>query len=169
MGDDDHILRPRIWLYAAMGFIGLLALGFTAFHKAKPVFAEVSRMRGAPFFVDPTVIRNHYQLRLLNKRNQPVTFEFSLEDAPEGFTLSGLGESLELAALAETSRPMIIINDRENYTGPTELTLKIEAEPGDAEIFQKIRFLGPNPNQLKHQSEDDEHNEHSDENEHNEH
>ena len=147
-GEKRRILRPRIWLYAGMGMIGFLALGFTAFHKAKPVFAEVSRMRGAPFYVDPTVVRNHYQLRLLNKRNQPVTFEVSLEDAPEGFTLSGIGESLTLNAHAEASRPMIIINDLAQYSGPTELTLKIKAQPGDATITQKIKFLGPNPNQL---------------------
>jgi cytochrome c oxidase accessory protein FixG len=148
-GKKRRILRPRVWLYAGLGMIGFLALGFTAYHKAKPVFAEVSRMRGAPFYVDPTVVRNHYQLRLLNKRNQPVTFEVSLEDAPAGFTLSGIGESIELAAHAETSRPIIIINDREHYKGPVELTLEIEAQPGDAEILQKIKFLGPNPNQTK--------------------
>jgi hypothetical protein len=134
-----------------MGMIGFLALGFTAFHKAKPVFAEVSRMRGAPFFVDPTVVRNHYQLRLLNKRNQPVTFTISLENPPPGFTLSGIGEPLTLAALAEASRPVIVINDRIHYTGPAELTLKIEAQPGNATITQKIKFLGPNPNQLNKQ------------------
>jgi cytochrome c oxidase accessory protein FixG len=144
-GEKRRILRPRIWLYAGMGMIGFLALGFTAFHKAKPVFAEVSRMRGAPFFVDPTVVRNHYQLRLLNKRNQPVTFTISLDNPPPGFTLSGIGEPLTLAAHAEASRPMIVINDLDEYTGPAELTLKIKAQPGDATITQKIKFLGPNP------------------------
>lgn len=148
-GKKRRIIRPRIWLYAGMGMIGFLALGFTAYHKAKPVFAEVSRMRGAPFFVDPTVVRNHYQLRLLNKRNQPVTFTVSLENPPAGFTLSGIGEPLTLAAHAEASRPMIVINDRIRYTGPAELTLKIQAQPGDATITQKIKFLGPNPNQTK--------------------
>ena len=148
-GKKRRILRPRVWLYAGMGMIGFLALGFTAFHKAKPVFAEVSRMRGAPFFVDPTVVRNHYQLRLLNKRNQPVTFTVSLKNPPTGFTLSGIGEPLTLTAHAESSRPMIVINDRIHYTGPTDLTLKIQAQPGDATITQKIKFLGPNPKQTK--------------------
>lgn len=148
-GKKRHILRPRIWLYAAMGMFGVIALGFTAFYKVKPIFAEVSRMRGAPFYVDPTVVRNHYRLRLLNKRNQPVTFHISLENAPAGFTLSGLGDSLTLGALDEASRPMIIINDRDNYSGPTELTLKITALPGNATITQNIKFLGPNPTQLK--------------------
>jgi cytochrome c oxidase accessory protein FixG len=145
-GKKRRILRPRIWLYAGLGMIGFLALGFTAYHKAKPVFAEVSRMRGAPFFVDPTVVRNHYQLRILNKRNQPVTFAVSLDSPPPGFTLSGIGDSLTLSAQGEASRPMIVINDLAQYTGPTELTLKIEAQPGNATITQKIKFLGPNPN-----------------------
>jgi cytochrome c oxidase accessory protein FixG len=148
-GKKRRILRPRVWLYAGMGMIGFLALGFTAYHKAKPVFAEVSRMRGAPFFVDPAVVRNHYQLRLLNKRNQPVTFTISLENPPSGFTLSGIGEPLTMAAHAEASRPMIVINDLAHYTGPTDLTLKIQAQPGDATITQKIKFLGPNPKQTK--------------------
>lgn len=104
-------------------------------------------MRGAPFYVDPTVVRNHYQIRLQNKRNQPVEFKFSLEDAPVGFTLSGMGDSITLEALAETIRPLVIINDLENYKGPMQLTLKIKAEPGNATIRQKIKFLGPNPNQ----------------------
>lgn len=148
-GKKRNILRPRIWVYAGMGFVGLMALGFTAFFKAKPVHAEVSRMRGAPFFVDPTVVRNHYQLRLMNKRNQPVEFKITLENAPKGFTLSGLGETLTLSALDEVSRPMIIINDVGEYTGPQELTLRIEAQPGNATIRQKLKFLGPNPTQLK--------------------
>ena len=40
---------------------------------------------------------------------------------------------------------MIVINDLDQYTGPAELTLKIKAQPGDATITQKIKFLGPNP------------------------
>jgi len=148
-GKKRHILRPRIWLYAALGFLGLIALGTTAWFKAKPFFAEVTRMQGSPYYTDAENVRNHYRLRLLNKRNQPVEFSFSLEDAPSGFTLSGTGDSISLDALDETSRPLIIINDRESYTGPTELTLKISADPGNQTITQKLRFLGPNPNQIK--------------------
>jgi len=148
-GKKRRILRPRIWLYAALGFFGFVALGTTVWFKAKPFFAEVSRMRGAPYFTDVSVVRNHYQLRLLNKRNQPVEFTFSLVQAPEGFTLSGMGESITLGALSETSRPLVIINDREHYTGPKELTLEIQAEPGNQTIRQTLKFLGPNPNQLK--------------------
>ena len=103
-------------------------------------------MQGAPYFTDASNVRNHYRLRLLNKRNQAVEFSFSLENDPSGFTLSGTGDSITLNSLAETSRPLIIINDLKSYSGPTELTLKISANPGNQAITQKIKFLGPNPN-----------------------
>jgi polyferredoxin len=148
-GNKRHILRPRIWLYAALGLLGMIALGTTAYFKARPFFAEVSRMKGAPFYTDASTVRNHYQIRLNNKRNQPAEFSFTLKDAPAGFTLSGIGESITLNSLEETTRPLIIINEHEHYKGPVELTLIISTKSGDHTISQKLKFLGPNPNQRK--------------------
>jgi len=144
-GKKRRIIRPRLLVYSILGFVGLTVLGLTAFHRAKPIFAEVSRMRGPSFYVDSSTVRNHYQLRLVNKRNQPVQFTISLENAPAGFTASGAIEPVTLAALGETSRPVIILKNRESYTGPEKLTLLIKAEPGDATVRQSIQFLGPNP------------------------
>jgi cytochrome c oxidase accessory protein FixG len=145
-GEKRRILRPRLWLYTTLGLLGLAALGTTAWFKAKPIHAEVSRMRGQPFYADAAAIRNHYQLRLQNKRNQPVTFTFALENPPAGFTLSGIDGPLVLDALAEANRPLIILSNRETYQGPVKLTLLIHAEPGNAGIRQTIRFLGPQSN-----------------------
>ncbi len=147
-GSKRRYMRPRIWLYAALGLFGFIALGTTTWFKAKPFFAEVSRMRGAPYYTDASFVRNHYQLRLLNKRNQPVDFSISLDQAPEGFTLSGTDGTISLGALAETNRALVIINDSKSYTGPKELNLEIRAQPGNQIIRQKLKFLGPNPNQI---------------------
>ncbi len=144
-GLKRRVLRPRLWMYAGLGLLGLTVLGTTAFFKARPVLAEVSRMRGAPYFHDESVVRNHYQTRLINKRNQPVEFTLSLEDAPSGFTLSGVDGSLTLAPLAEVQRPLVILVERDDYTGPVTLTLRIDADPGGHRIHQEIRFLGPAP------------------------
>jgi len=145
-GEKRNILRPRIILYTFLGLLGMTVLGVTASLKAKPVHAEISRMRGAPFYADPAVIRNHYQLRLHNKRNQPVTFTVSLENAPAGVTLSGFGEALTLDAQQETSRPLIILIERKGYNGPIKLDLLIRAQPGDAQVRQSVQFLGPQNN-----------------------
>jgi cytochrome c oxidase accessory protein FixG len=144
-GKPKRILRPSIYAYAALGFAGVLALGVTTFFRAKPITTEVSRVRGASFFDDSTSVRNLFQLRLVNKRNQPATFHISLEGAPEAFTTSGASEPLELSPLQEETRTLVVIIPRADYRGPQDLTVRIEATPGDATRRHTVRFLGPRP------------------------
>jgi cytochrome c oxidase accessory protein FixG len=148
-GKKRRIIRPRIVVYLLLGFCGLVALGTVAFQRAKPILAEVSRMRGPSFYTDPSTIRNHYQLRLVNKRNQAVRLKITLENPPPGFTTSGAGETIVLQALGEASRPLVILQGRDFYSGPSEITILIQAEPGNSTVRQNLRFLGPNPQSLK--------------------
>jgi len=145
-GKKRQLIRPRIFVYALLGFFGLAALGVAAFHRAKPMLAEVSRMPGPSFYADPGMIRNHLRLRLGNKRNQPVHFTVTLENPPPGFTTSGIDSPIVLGPLGELNRPIVIFQNRADYTGPVQLTLLITTEPGSATERQSFRFLGPNPN-----------------------
>jgi cytochrome c oxidase accessory protein FixG len=144
-GLKRRVLRPRLWMYAALGLLGLGVLGTTAFIKARPVHMDVSRMRGAPYYEDAAVIRNHYQARLINKRNQPVGFRLTLEDAPEGFTLSGVDGTITIPAHGEMQRTVIVIARRGAYNGPETLTLHAVADPGGHVVRRQLRFLGPAP------------------------
>jgi cytochrome c oxidase accessory protein FixG len=147
-GQKRRFIRPRILVYTLLGVIGLGVLGTVAFHRVKPALAEISRMRGPSFYTDAATIRNHYQLRLASKRNQPMRFTISLENPPAGFTTSGAREPITLAPLGEVSRPLVLLQDRASYAGPREVTLLITAEPGNTVIRQTVRFLGPNPNAI---------------------
>ena len=144
-GQTRRILRPRLLAYGLLGLLGLTALGFTAFSRAKPMNADVTRMRGPSFYLDPTVVRNHFQLRLFNKRNQAMAFSVALENPPPGFVLTGAGENLHLNALQELARPLVVIVPNSAYTGSRTLTLKIHSEPGDSTVRHEVEFLGPNP------------------------
>lgn len=148
-GKKRRIMRPRILVYLLLGLCGMVALGTVAFQRATPILAEVSRMRGPSFYTDPSTIRNHYQLRLANKRNQPVRLKITLENPPAGFATSGTGDTITLDAMGEAIRPLVVLQGRDSYSGPSELTVLIKAEPGDSTIRQSIRFLGPNPHSLK--------------------
>lgn len=148
-GEKRRILRPRIYIYSALATLGMLAMFFTMYHRAKPFHAEISRMLGPSFYTDPASVRNHYQLRIANKRNQNARFSISIENAPAGFTLSGVDSGISLAPLAEATRPIIVLSGKETYPGPTKLTLLIRAEPGNGTIRQKFEFLGPNPRSLR--------------------
>jgi len=148
-GKARRFLRPRIFAYSVLGLIGLGVLGLTAFKRAKPYTTTISRMAGASFFADDAMVRNIYQLRLLNKRNQPATFTIELgPETPQGFLLSSAGQEFQIEALGEQTRPCVIFSSRDSYPGPTDLKLLITGNPGDVKLEQKIRFLGPDPELL---------------------
>jgi hypothetical protein len=106
-------------------------------------------MAGAPFYIESDSVRNHYQLRLLNKRNQSATFEVSLDGAPAGYALSGAGQEFTIEPHGEVTRPTILTATKEGYQGPVELSLLIEGQPGNVILKHKIRFVGPHPDSLK--------------------
>lgn len=148
-GEKRRIFRPRLLAYGVFGLLGLTALGITAFMRAKPMNADITRMRGPSFYVDQAVVRNHFQLRLINKRNQPMSFTVALENAPAGYAITGLDGGLTLPALQETARPLVVIVPKDSYKGPGTLTLKIHSQPGDSIIRREVEFLGPNPHLFK--------------------
>jgi cytochrome c oxidase accessory protein FixG len=144
-----RILRPRIYAYAALGLLGLSVLGVVAGTRARPYTAEFSRMRGAPYYVDGSMVRNHYQFRVLNKRNQPASVKLSLCNPPAGYTLSGADQTIELPAHGETKQTAIVIVPHGQYQGAGEITFRIEANPGDVVFDETVRFLGPDPRSLR--------------------
>ncbi|HRQ89608.1 MAG TPA: cytochrome c oxidase accessory protein CcoG [Bacteroidia bacterium] len=144
-GKKRRILRPRILLYTGLGLLGLAVFAFTASRKASPYSADFSRMLGAPYFTDAASVRNHYQVRFQNQRNQPATFRLDLADAPEGFTLSGAGQPIEVPPLGETTRPAIVVVPAASYTGPAPIRFRLAVEPGEVLIEHEANFLGPDP------------------------
>jgi cytochrome c oxidase accessory protein FixG len=152
-GRKRRIVRPRIVAYTVLGLFGLSMLGFTALKRARPFTVGVTRMASAgaaPFFIDDAAVRNIYQLRFLNKRNQPASFTITLgEDAPPGFTLAGSEQRFEVPPLGELTRPCVVLVPRHAYPGNTGLTFVITADPGGVRLPVKVRFLGPDASLLQ--------------------
>jgi polyferredoxin len=163
-----RILRPRIYAYAALALLGLSALGLTVATKARPYTATVARLEGTPFVADSTSVRNIYQIRVLNKRNQAATFTIRLShDTPEGFELSGADQSFEVAPLGELSRSCVVFAAAKAYQGQRDLKIEIHGEPGNITLTETVKFLGPNPILLHEEAEKAGSHEDDDEKEHN--
>lgn len=148
-GGRRRLVRPRVVAYAVLGLVGLALLGITAAGRARPFTASVTRIAGAgaaPFFADAAAVRNIYQVRFLNKRNQTASFTLTLgPGAPEGFTLAGAGQAVGVEALGEVTRACVVLVPRAAYAGPADLSLVVTAEPGPVRLPLKVRFLGPDP------------------------
>lgn len=152
-GEKKRVLRPRIFAYAALGSLGLLALLLVASQKAAPYNVSSARFAGKPFELTGEHVVNRYQLRLINKRNQAAMFSVKLHEPPAGYSLSGAGQEIAVAAHKEVTRPTILLAEYGEYEGPVELTLHIHAEPGDTTLVHRLRFVGPHPGTVRRKGE----------------
>ena len=144
-----RLLRPRIYAYSALGALGFTVLAVIASTRARPFTSDFTRMRGQPYYVDGKIVRNHFQMRFLNKRNQTARFTVALDHPPAGFAMTGTEQTVEVPALGEITSPCIVIAPAGSYTGPVDLQFKVTAQPGDVTLTYIVKFLGPNPNALK--------------------
>jgi cytochrome c oxidase accessory protein FixG len=144
------LLRPRVYAYCVLAVLGLTALTVVASMRARPYHATISRVGGAGFQSDAESVRNLYKVRLMNKRNQSATFTIHLsEDVPAGYQLSGEDLTFRVGPLEEMTRTCVVVAPASVYVGNSDISLRIDAEPGGVTLRKTVRFLGPNPNSLR--------------------
>ena len=133
-----------------LAILGLVALGVVASKKARPFIATVFRSGGTGFYSDATSIRNIYQIRFFNKRNQDATVTMRLgQGTPPGYQLSGEEQTFSVGPLGEISRTCVVIAPVAAYIGDSDIVLEVRADPGGVTIDKTVRFLGPNPESFK--------------------
>ncbi|MEM0967222.1 MAG: cytochrome c oxidase accessory protein CcoG [Verrucomicrobiota bacterium] len=147
-GKTKKFIRPRLFLYFALMSFGIAAFGISV-TKLKPGNLGVSRMTGSPFFVSEESIRNQFNVRLINKRNQPVTFSVSALSSNDELTTAGFDGEVVLPAMGETVRPFVLTVPKAEYEGPFPVTIEIHGNPGDFTVARGIEFLGPDPRLLR--------------------
>lgn len=141
-GGRTRFLRGRTIVYGVFALLGLVAFAFAAF-SIKPMNVTVTRMKGTTYFVADGMIRNQFQVRIINKRDAAARFSIGLAGSPHirlnlegaGIEVPALGESIQLAVL---SIPQSDFRDR--------LALKLvvaEDRPRGTAIECSIEFIGP--------------------------
>ena len=151
-GKKTRWFRPRTILYT-----GLLVLGITVMSlsvaQITPLKAGVLRMPGSPYYITENSVRNHFQLRVINKTMEPARFKIQLVEAPEKTILTGSDGVHELAAQDEQLFTTLIEVPKSAYNGKFEFRLEVreEGENGKALATASAEFIGPNPQLLKAQ------------------
>lgn len=149
-GAKTKIIRPRIFLYTALMFLGLGVFSYAVTHITPATMTTV-RMQGSPYYVDEHVIRNQFVLRLINKDNAEVRqFVLNAEAPVEGLSWVGFDKAIEVPANGERLVPLILLQSREYYEGPFEVMLVVkDITNNDYELIKEVEFLGPDPRLLK--------------------
>jgi len=147
-GKATRWLRPRTFVYFVLFLFGA-GVSIWALSTVQPGSLGVTRMQGAPYYVDAASVRNQFMVRLINKRNEPVRFNVVLVQAPAGAVASGFEQAISIGPLGEELHPLIVQIPRGVYTGNSVLHLRMTDPSGRCDITKEIEFIGPSPALLK--------------------
>ncbi len=152
-GKATRWLRARTFVYFGLFLVGV-GVSTWALSTIRPASLGITRMQGAPYYVDTTYVRNQFMVRLVNKRNEPVSFKITLLQAPAGAEAKGFEQAITIGALGEELRPFIVQVSRKVYAGNARLQLRLTDAGGTFEVTRETEFIGPSPALLKEDEAD---------------
>jgi len=142
-GQRRRFWRPRVFIYAAMGLLGLAAFGFKAAGR-EDFQANLLRSGGLPFAIEGENLRNLYTLHLQNKTD--AAHRYRIEPAPGG--PAGLSfiipqPELALGALEDGQVPLFATLPRAAYTTAFDFDLLVTELESGSQRRLALRFRGP--------------------------
>jgi cytochrome c oxidase accessory protein FixG len=143
-GGKTRIIRPRILFYTVLLLLGAGAFFFSA-TRISPMSASAVRMIGAPFYVADGVLRNQFLVRVINKHNNPSTYKLEMVgEMPPQLSVAGFVETLQLPALGEEQKTLVLSLPEAAFKAPFKLQVKVtDTIHGDSVTTRVMEFLGP--------------------------
>ncbi|MFO1486799.1 MAG: cytochrome c oxidase accessory protein CcoG [Verrucomicrobiaceae bacterium] len=145
-GGKTRLIRPRTIFYTCMLVVGATAFAI-ATTRISPMRASVVRMGGASFYVDNGIIRNQFQLRVINKRNEDASFRIELMgDVPSSVQIIGDENTLTLKPMMEEVKTLIVTMPKDDYKAPFKFRVKVsDTARGNSMETRVMEYLGPDP------------------------
>jgi cytochrome c oxidase accessory protein FixG len=140
-GGRTRWIRPRMVLYTCLALLGAAALT-AATSTLKSAAFGLTRVTGVPYLVEGGVVRNQFLVRVLNKRNTPVTFRVEVSGAPSSCHWTGAEGGIAVAPLGEEIRTLVLTVPRSDLPGELPIRIRLVGDSGT--ILEKpATFLGP--------------------------
>lgn len=142
-GEARKFVRPRLGIYAVLGLLGLLVATF-ALRRHMDFEANVLRLPGDPYVVEDGVVRNAFQIHLVNKSGGRETFDVTPRARPETTFVMPMRE-VTLGAMAGTELPVFITLPARAFHGDfqAEIAVHRRGAPASETIVVRAPFIGP--------------------------
>lgn len=140
-GEKRRILRPRVYIYTALLLLGVVVASL-ALRRREPFEANVLRLRGAPYTVEEGVLRNAFELHLVNKEAKAVTFELEPVPSPDLAFIVPMAK-VRIDALGSQRVPFFVTMPQEKFTGDRPFTVRVRVPEADGASHEaRAVFLG---------------------------
>jgi len=153
-GKRTRWLRPRTSVYSVLLLVGI-AVAAWAFSTLRPANFGVTRMVGAPYFVDKEYVRNQFFARIVNKRTEVGRFVVTVVRGPSDLRQTGFSGVVDVPPLGEIVEPLIFQQPRPDYRGPFQILVSVRDEAGKFHLERQVEFLGPDPRLLREEEEEE--------------
>ena len=144
-GDQTHVLRPRMFVYAALLLVLIGGLT-TSMVTRTPIILDIIRDRNSLYRELPQdMIENIYTIKLINQHNDVRFFSLTVDGVP-GISLDGAPDRIAVDGGDVLSLPVRVRAHRDDAYGVMEIAFTVTAldDPDDM-IREDSRFLGPTP------------------------
>ncbi|HMD61649.1 MAG TPA: cytochrome c oxidase accessory protein CcoG [Opitutaceae bacterium] len=141
-GKPTQWVRPRTLVYGVLLLVGVSVAAWSI-GGIRPAVLSVTRMVGAPYYVDGDSVRNQFLVRLVNKRAEPAAIGVIVRGLPAGATVRGLEAPVTVAPLGEEIRPLIVQEPRASYAAPFQFEVVAGDPRGSFTLRRAMEFLGP--------------------------
>ncbi len=141
-GAEKQVLRPRTIVYGAL--LALLIGGFAVTLSSRNlVGVDVIRDRNALYRERADgMIENVYNVKILNKDNEPHAFRITGEGLP-GLVIDYQGPTVTVAPGGVQSIPVRVKVPGGSMQGGADLIFRIETVPAGLEASTEARFIAP--------------------------
>lgn len=122
-GEKRKLLRPRLYGYTAALIIGIVVATF-AFRSREPFEANVVRLPGTPYTRDGATIRNAFELHLVNKAGQSMSFEIEAAASP-GLSFVVAMKNVDVEALGSQRIPVFVTMEQSAFVSDRPFVVRI--------------------------------------------
>jgi cytochrome c oxidase accessory protein FixG len=136
------LLRPRFFIYATMGLIGLTVASLSIGSR-ESFHANALRARGMPYVIENDRISNLVNLRIQNKTDQPGVYLIDVVDDNAGLDVIIPQSSLRLGAMQDDQTPVFLYLDRALYEEAFPVHLTVTDSLSGVTKQLKVTFRGP--------------------------
>jgi cytochrome c oxidase accessory protein FixG len=130
-GEKRRILRPRLYAYTVLLVLGTVVATF-AFRGRVPFEANIVRLSGTPYTREAGIIRNAFELHVVNKQGTATTFEV---EATAGSDLAFVIPiaRFDLEPLASRRIPVFVTMDQDKFTVDRPFTVHVRGRAAGKE------------------------------------
>jgi cytochrome c oxidase accessory protein FixG len=140
-GKPRKFFRPRLVAYAVLGVLGL-SVASLAFRSRSDFEANLLRLRGTPYTLENEVVRNAFDVHVVNKRNERATLLIE-PVPPENVTVVAPIREVTLDPFGSVNVPLFISIPRSGYRGEFSVPVRVRVVGGDEAKTLSAPFLGP--------------------------